>query len=340
VWSIPAPVWDDYVKLYEREKTSPHSNGVDLNFEGHLIDFNGCDTPWEPEEHRKRFIEDRSLPKNDEPVQVHLDGMIYTTVFNPMDGRKNWPDLVSAFVWAFRNSVDVTLVFKVIHSDFEKVRGIITDEVLKLLPFKCRVVILRGYLNDAEYAKLIRESTYVVNTSYAEGQCLPLAEYMSAGTPAISPAHTAMEDYITENNSFVVRSSAEGSFWQHDIRQAFRTMRYRIDWESLCKAYLDSYQVAKNDPARYARMSRSAVESLQGYCSQALIEERLKSVLRARVIATGDRHSTRRTSWRVAARPIWKMWKFVVAPKLQSWTIATKTRCSRSYANAKNALSG
>ena len=340
VWSIPAPVWDDYVKLHKSEEISAYSKGVDLTFEGRLIDFHGCDAPWVPEEQRTNFIEDRSLPKNGQPVRVHIDGIIYTTVFNPMDGRKNWPDLISAFVWAFRNSDDVTLVFKVIHSDFDKVRGIVTDEVFKLVPFKCRVVILHGYLNDAEYAKLIRESAYVVNTSHAEGQCLPLAEYMSAGTPAISPAHTSMADYIRDDNCFVVRSSAEGTWWQHDIRQAFRTRRYRIDWESLCGAYLESYQVAKNDPARYARMAHCAVESLQGYCSQARVEERLKSVLRERMTAADGLRSTRRKLWCMVARPIWRMWKFVVLPRLQSLMTATTTRCSRSYAYTKNALSG
>jgi glycosyltransferase involved in cell wall biosynthesis len=326
VWSIPAPVWDDYVKLYKKEKTSAQSSGFDLTFEGHFIDFNGCDAPSVPEETRKGFIAERSLPKHDEPVKVHLNGIIYTALFNAKDGRKNWQDLVAGFVWAFRNSEDVTLVLKVIYPDLGKARGIVTDELFKLVPFKCRVVILDGYLNDTEYARLIQQSAYVVNTSRGEGQCLPLMESMSAGKPAISPAHTAMEDYINENNAFVVRSSAERTFWPHDPRQALRTTRYRLNWESLYDAYLESYQIAKHDPARYSRMSRSAVESLQRYCSKALVEERLKSVLRERVRPNDDLISMRRKTWRMAARPIWKLWSFVVAPKIQSWKIATKTK--------------
>jgi glycosyltransferase involved in cell wall biosynthesis len=319
VWSIPAPVWDDYAKLYNNARTCAQSAGFDLTFEGRLIDFKGCDVPSVPEEDRPRFVEDRLLPKNDEPITLHLDGIIYTTVFNPLDGRKNWQDLVSGFVWALRDSEDATLVFKMIYRDFAKVRGIVTDELFRLLPFKCRVVILDGYLNDAEYAKLIQESAYVVNTSYAEGQCLPLAEYMSAGKPAISPAHSAMEDYINENNSFVVRSSAERTFWPHDLREALRTTRYRIDWESLYQAYLDSYQVAKNDHARYARMSQSAVENLQRYCSQAVVKDRLGMVLRERVRANADMIFRLRRTWRMVARPIVKMWSVFVAPRIRSF---------------------
>jgi glycosyltransferase involved in cell wall biosynthesis len=326
VWSIPAPVWDDYVTLYGKEQTFAQSKGVVLTFEGHLIDFAGCEVSSVPEEQRQGFIEDRLLPKNDEPITVHLNGIIYATLFSAMDGRKNWPDLISGFVWACRNAADATLVLKVIHRDFAKVRELVMSEMFKLVPFKCRVVILHGYLNDTEYVKLIRASAYVVNTSHGEGQCLPLMEYMSAGKPAISPAHTAMEDYINEDNSFVVRSSAEVAFWPQDPREAFQTTRYRINWESLYEAYLESYQVARYDPARYARMSRSAVESLRRYCSRALTKERLKRVFRERVIAKQELMSTRRRTWRMAARPIWKMWRFVLAPQLQSFRSATRAK--------------
>lgn len=336
VWAIPAPVWDDYVTLYESATIRTHSNGVDLVFAGRAIDFHRCDAPWVAPAQHARFIEERSLPKCDEPIRIRIEGIIYTTVFNPLDGRKNWPDLVSAFVWAFKNAGDVTLVFKVIHGDFEKVRELVTDAVFKLMPFKCRVVVLHGYLNDTEYAKLIRESTYVVNTSSAEGQCLPLAEFMSAGKPAISPAHTAMEEYIDADNSFVVRSSAEAAWWQHDIRQAFRTRRYRVDWESLRDAYLESYRVATSDPARYARMARRAVESLRGYCSQARVEARLASVLRERATAIHEPQSTGRKLWCMVARPIWKFWTFVAAPELQSVMSAARSRGVRSSPDAKN----
>lgn len=170
------------------------------------------------------------------------------------------------------------MVLKVIYHDFEKVRGPVANEIFKLRPFRCRVVVLHGYLNDDEYAKLVRGSTYVVNAASGEGQCLPLMEYMSAGKPAIAPSHTAMEEYINEGNSFVIKSSLERGIWPHDPRGAWRTFRYRINWESLYNAYLESYLVAKNDPGRYSRMSGCAVESLKKYCSKAVVEERLIDV--------------------------------------------------------------
>ena len=55
--------------------------------------------------------------KNKSPVSIPLqaltlDGVIYTTVLNPYDGRKNWLDMISAFCEAFVDTPNATLVFK------------------------------------------------------------------------------------------------------------------------------------------------------------------------------------------------------------------------------------
>lgn len=303
VWSIPAPVWDDYVKLYREEKTSVQSDGFDLNLDVNFIDFKGCSAVTTILDDKIGFIEQRSSSSaHGKKVCLHLEGIIYTTVFNPNDGRKNWMDLLWGFCWAFREVEDVTLVMKLAYYDYETVRGLIIREIKKLAPFKCRVVALHGFLDDDSYAKLIRESTYVVNTAHGEGQCLPLMEYMSAGKPAVAPAHTAMEDYVNHNNAFVVKSSMEWIHWPHDPRLALRTFRYRINWESLYHAYQESYAVAKNDPGRYSRMSRCAVESLKMYCSKAVAEERLKMVFQAcGMFDEGWLISKCRKTWRKAA---------------------------------------
>lgn len=302
VWSIPAPVWDDYAKLYREEKISARSDGFDLTFDGALIDFKGCGAVMTIADDKTGFIEQRSSSAEDKKAHLDLRGIIYTTVFNPNDGRKNWMDLLWGFCWAFREMEDVTLVMKLAYYDYEAVRGIIISEIKKLVPFKCRVVALHGFLDDDSYTKLIRESTYVVNTAHGEGQCLPLMEYMSAGKPAVAPAHTAMEDYVNHDNAFVVASSMEWIHWPHDPRSALRTFRYRIDWESLCQAYRESYDVAKNDPGRYLRMSRCAVDSLQKYCSKAVAEERLKMVFQASgMFDEGWLIATCRKTWRKAS---------------------------------------
>jgi glycosyltransferase involved in cell wall biosynthesis len=280
IWSIPAPVWDYCTKRHRKAKASAKSTGFDLRFDGVLLDFQGFNIPPFSGEGRTGFIEQRPSAVTDQKVSIHLKGIIYTTVFNPNDGRKNWMDLLWGFCWAFREVEDVTLVMKLAYYNYEAIRLMVIDEIKKLMPFKCRVVALHGYLNDQAYGDLIRESTYVVNTAHGEGQCLPLMEYMSAGKPALSPAHTAMADYINDSDAFIIESSLEWIHWPHDPRQALRTFRYRINWESLYHAYLESYQVAKKDHFRYSRMSKHAVRSLKQYCAEGVVKKRIKIVLR------------------------------------------------------------
>ena len=94
-----------------------------------------------------------------------------------------------------------------------------------------------------------------------------------SGTSA--PLNTAMADYVDSDNAFIVASTDELTAWPHDPRAAYRTLRYMTDWDSLCSAYRASYDVAKTDAQRYARMSAHAVESLERFCSQASTEQRL-----------------------------------------------------------------
>ena len=167
-----------------------------------------------------------------EAAELVLNGVVYTSVFNPTDGRKDWESIVTAFCFALGSRSDAILILKI-----------------------------------------------TFNASKCEGQCLPLMEFMSAGKPAISPANTAMRDYIDDNNAFVVDSDVEPTYWPHDPRQILQTLWYRTSWESIVAAYKQSYQVAKDRPKEYGEMSDAAVESLRKFCSIGELTPRLQRVL-------------------------------------------------------------
>jgi glycosyltransferase involved in cell wall biosynthesis len=270
--SIPAPVWDRFDGLYRRIPPQPTCRGIDLNIVGTIIDTAAAD-----------FVPAaRQLPEPaefDKPTRLHLDGVIYCSIFNPRDGRKNWFEMLCAFCIALRDATDATLVFKLTHHDPTLAFEHMLEMIYRLSPFQCRVVIILGYLKDDDYETLVGATSIIVNASAGEGQCLPLMEFMSAGKPAIAPRNTALADYLSAANSFPVASSLEPWCWPHDPRQAFRTRRHRVDFGSLMQAYRDSYQMAKNDPQRYARMSASANRDLKAHCSQDLVEGRLRAFL-------------------------------------------------------------
>ena len=52
------------------------------------------------------------LPDTRQCVETQVDGVVYVSVFNPKDGRKNWHHLITAFCWAFREVDDATLVLR------------------------------------------------------------------------------------------------------------------------------------------------------------------------------------------------------------------------------------
>jgi glycosyltransferase involved in cell wall biosynthesis len=218
---------------------------------------------------------------------LQLEGVIYTAIFNPVDGRKNWIDMLAGFVWAFRNVTDATLILKLTHADMLEGVQQVLEHIAKLGQFRCRIVLIHGMLSDAGYGALIEATSFTVNTSDGEGQCLPLMEFMSAGRPAIAPRHTAMKDYITEQNAFVVSSRVRQSFWPHDERQAIRCLRHQISFADLVGCFRRSYEVGANDPQRYALMSIAAVESLRQYCSEEIVMTRLTEVF-AQIGAVAD----------------------------------------------------
>ncbi|MGV8865198.1 MAG: glycosyltransferase [Pseudomonas sp.] len=215
------------------------------------------------------------LPDISQRVETQVDGVVYVSVFNPKDGRKNWHHLITAFCWAFREVDDATLVLKITHNDLSVYYIEMLNLLAQLSPFACRVVVMHGYLDDSQYARLYGAASFYVNASRCEGLCLPLMEFMASGKPAIAPNHTAMQDYIDETVGFVVKSSEELTIWPQDTRIIYRTLRHRPDWGSLKTAYQDSYKMAKEQPDAYQAMSRAAIERMRDYCAFTPIQTRL-----------------------------------------------------------------
>lgn len=268
VCSLPAPVWDAFATLPEATWAGEPRT---LRFMGTLIDSHTLGLDREPTFHPVAFESGEQT--------LTLSGLVLTTIANPSDGRKNWREQLTAFVWTFRDDPHVTLVFKLIHHDCERVCSDVLLELRRLAPFYCRIVAIHGYLEDRAFADLMRATTWVVNASRGEGQCLPLMEFMSAGTPAIAPAHTAMADYIHAENAFIVRTSPEWTYWPHDPRRRLSCLSERLDWDSLCEAFAAAAQTAREIPDRYAAMADAARSTLERHCSRAAIEGLLNQFL-------------------------------------------------------------
>lgn len=281
VASIPAPIYNRFEALPAEPKESAGSSRLQLTIPGRIVDTRAAEpSNFSPQGRRVGdALPSRESTEPSKPVSLELDGVIYLAVLNPEDYRKNHFDLLGGFCWAFREVDDATLVLKLSHHDADVSISNLMEYIHRLSPFKCRVVVIDGYLSDADYGDLLLATTYAVNASVGEGQCIPLMESMALGKPAVAPCHTAMIDYLSAGNAFLVASTIEATSWPQDPRGAYRAFSHRIDFESLLSAFTESYRVAREEPERFEAMAEEAKKTMEQHNSDAVTLQRLRSFL-------------------------------------------------------------
>lgn len=263
--ALPAPVWDRYAPLANQPA------GTSLQVDGVVLDSQelGLATALNP-------------PLPDVPAgprTITLTGLVHTMIVNPDDGRKVWDDAVTAFVAAHGDDPDLTLVIKLVHFDRDRVLGLAWDLIRRLAPFRCRIILIHAYLPRTDFQGLVTASHFAVNSSRGEGQCLPLMEFMSAGVPAIAPDHTAMADYVRDDDAFVVASGVEWTHWPHDSRRFLRCLMHPVEWASLRDAFRTAAQVVREDPQQYSAMRAAATQRLHDFCAIDVISAGMREFL-------------------------------------------------------------
>src|SRR5262249_16487285 len=190
--------------------------------------------------------------------QLDLSGVVYTTVLSPFDARKNLHDLLTAFLLAFGEQEDATLLVKLVINPERKVPALnlVLSEVRRLgLSHRCKLVFVADYLSDDQMVELARASTYYVTATRAEGACLPLRDFVAAGRPGVAPMHTALGDYFGPDMGFTIDSHPEPTCWPTDPSRRLTTTWHRIVWQSLFDQFRASYNAAARQPGHYLRLA-------------------------------------------------------------------------------------
>jgi hypothetical protein len=222
--------------------------------------------------------------------KFELSGVVYTSILNPVDGRKNWTDLITGFLFALGDREDATLVIKLIASNPYAVETVIDYYYQREIPHRCKVIFVTDYLSEEQLQQLSQASTYYLQATKAEGNCLPLMNYLAAGRPGISPCHSAIADYFDDGVGFVVESHPEPSAWPHDPRLRIRSTWARVVWTSLVEQIRASYDLVKTQPEVYQAMATRARERMNGWASEDEVWNRLCSALDATV--QGEDHNS------------------------------------------------
>jgi hypothetical protein len=214
-------------------------------------------------------------PKTD---TLDLSGVVYTSIFNPDDGRKNWQDLLTSFLYAIGDQEDATLIVKLITHRQESAQRIIEYYRQRDIPHRCKVGFVVDFLDEQQMQQLAQASTYYLQTTKAEGNCLPLMNFLSAGRPGISPCHSAISDYFDEQVGFVIDSRPEPAVWPHDPQLRFRTTWGRVVWPSAVDAIRRSYDEATKGDGGYQRRSQAARERMRNWASLERVEARVRDI--------------------------------------------------------------
>jgi glycosyltransferase involved in cell wall biosynthesis len=215
-------------------------------------------------------------------ASLNLSGLVYTSVFNLGDRRKNLGDLLTSFLLAFRDRPDVTLVLKLATNparEFHELKELRARYGHIGIDHKCRVVVITDFLSDDQMNDLYRATTYYLNTSHAEGACLPLQEALAAGRPVIAPRHTAMLDYIDDRVAFVAASHAEPTIFPQDPEPKFDTVWNRLVWADLRAKLHDSARVAEETPDLYQTMAAAGRGRMRDLFGQEAASEALAMAL-------------------------------------------------------------
>jgi hypothetical protein len=212
---------------------------------------------------------------------LELSGVVYTSIFNPADGRKNWEDLLGGFLTALGDCCDATLVLKLIARDPTWSERI-ADYYHRLdRRHRCRVAFITDYLSDQQMLELCRATTYYLSTTRAEGNCLPVMNYLAAGRPTVSTCHTALSDYFTDEVGFVIDSHPEPAIWPHDSRLRFKTSWARVVFPSLLDQLRRSYEVARNGRQTYEALAARGRDRIREWAHPEVVWTRLQAALDA-----------------------------------------------------------
>jgi glycosyltransferase involved in cell wall biosynthesis len=145
-------------------------------------------------------------------------GKVFLSIFNPHDPRKNPAAALNGFQrFCQQQHRDDLLIVKILVdgkiNTFHDVLRVImprrfgeTMSRFDLIDSE-NILIFCGTMSEAELDRLYRAADFYLCTSNAEGQNLPLLEAMARGVVPVSPATTAMADYVNEDNSIVLKAT-------------------------------------------------------------------------------------------------------------------------------------
>lgn len=218
---------------------------------------------------------------------------LYVSVLNVHDYRKQAEPMISGFLRFAETNPDAILLLKL--STPFRGRGLanrilledqIADAGRMVQPMVSeRIWLTDDVLTRDEMSRFYDAAAFYLCTSYAEGQNLPLIEAMARGVVPVSVDHTAMRDYISDNDAVVVPSHRRPLDLRMSKRYGMVGTAMNVVEPGELKQALQEAQALS--PEAYAHKSAAALAEVQGQFGLAPFAERLNALIER--LGAGDR---------------------------------------------------
>lgn len=196
--------------------------------------------------------------------------IIFCTVFNVHDFRKNLRPVLEAFTRFSKKRSNAYLIMKI--SLVNASDSLLNDNLLQaqltsgdgsISPLVSdRVWMTNEVFSRDEMHGLYDLSSFYICSSHAEGQNLALLEAMSRGVVPVSVMHTAMSDYITENNAIVMQTEPKPLTVRLAQRYGLHGIQTNyLDMKEAYQRFEDAFNLSDEE---YARLSSAALETVRG----------------------------------------------------------------------------
>jgi len=197
----------------------------------------------------------------------------YLTIINPWDKRKNIEDVVTSFAKFSNKYKQALLIIKLVIDNQGTTLVNINEIIAEKVKLKSsNIIFISQNLTDDQMNALMQSVDYYYCMSKAEGQNLPLIEAMSIGTVPVSVTHTAMTDYINEDNAFTIKSSLESTPIDANASRNSALHWYKPEFKSAIKALETSYQASISE---YKIKSNNCIKTVESIYSDRAVFDKI-----------------------------------------------------------------
>jgi len=207
---------------------------------------------------------------------------IYISVLNPEDDRKNMNAMFRGFYYYHQQNPNSILLVKLVTSlkRYDMDPAAMMNKLLihkftdRNILQSSAILLIPDYLSSEQMDTLYQAADFYLCTSVAEGQNLPLLEAMSNGVVPISPRHTAMLDYLDNDNSVEITSRRMVNFMSNIAASRFGKPLW-IDFSDERDVFVALAAAGRLSGPDKRRLSENAIATVHRQYSTDVILDRI-----------------------------------------------------------------